>query len=333
MVKFSVIVPVYKVEDYLPRCIESILNQTISDFELILVDDGSPDRSGAICDEYAARDCRIRVIHQANGGLSAARNTGIEWALSNSESEWITFIDSDDWVHCRYLESLYRATQKYNTSISMCWLIKTEGEEVCPESFEAVLRSTEEAYTYNGQMIASFACGRLYRKELFLNQRFPVGKLWEDMYVVHKILFQFRQIAVIEQPLYYYYRNPDSIIRGKWSEKKKDIITANEEEIFPFFKERYPSVYKLALNGYYEVLTGSIGMAREAACDADVKELRHKLRKSMIRTNCLSHFPIKGNYWVYEEAFPQFMSAYWIAQAVLRRIKSFLRIKTNNKEA
>lgn len=100
MVKYSVIVPVYKVEAYLPRCIESILNQTVSDFELILVDDGSPDRSGAICDEYAAKDSRIRVIHQANGGVSRARNAGLDAA----RGEYIVFVDSDDYVDAEYLQ-------------------------------------------------------------------------------------------------------------------------------------------------------------------------------------------------------------------------------------
>ena len=99
----SVIVSVYKVEPYIRQCVDSILAQTFTDFELILVDDGSPDNCGAICDEYAAQDCRVRVIHQENGGLSAARNAGIDWAFANSDSQWLAFVDSDDWVHPDYL--------------------------------------------------------------------------------------------------------------------------------------------------------------------------------------------------------------------------------------
>ena len=105
MPQISVIVPVYKVEAYLARCVDSVLAQTFSDFDLILVDDGSPDNSGAICDEYAEKDPRIVVIHQKNGGLSAARNAGIEWAFAHSNSQWLNFIDSDDWVHPEYLDS------------------------------------------------------------------------------------------------------------------------------------------------------------------------------------------------------------------------------------
>ena len=111
----SIVVPVFKVEQYLSRCVDSILNQTFKDFELILVDDGSPDKCGQMCDEYAKTDNRIHVIHKKNGGLSDARNAGIEWCIENSNSEWVTFIDSDDWVHPQYLESMLNANLKNNT--------------------------------------------------------------------------------------------------------------------------------------------------------------------------------------------------------------------------
>lgn len=325
MSKISIIVPVYNVEAYLQRCINSILNQTFEDFDLVLIDDGSPDLCGSICDQYAAIDSHVHVIHQKNAGLSAARNTGIEWALSNSNSEWITFIDSDDWVHHRYLESLHNAALRYNTSISMCWLVRTSGEEACPTSFDATLRNTEDAYTLNGKTIAAFACGRLFRKELFLNCRFPEGKLWEDLCIVHKIMFQFSQIAVIEQPLYNYYRNPDSTIMQKWSDRRKDIFIAYEEELFPFFKNAYPSVYRLAQSGYYAELTTSIDKANHDGYPNDAKELKRKLQKSMIRFCCLKNFPIKDNYWIYEQAFPLFMSLYWYTHAVLKKISHIVK--------
>ncbi|MCD7802997.1 MAG: glycosyltransferase [Clostridiales bacterium] len=111
MPEISVIVPVYKVEPYLRRCVDSILNQTFQDFELILVDDGSPDHCPAICDEYAGRDSRIVVIHQKNAGLSAARNAGIDWVFANSDSKWISFVDSDDWVTPTYLSLMISALQ------------------------------------------------------------------------------------------------------------------------------------------------------------------------------------------------------------------------------
>ena len=119
MADISIIVPVYKVEKYLHRCINSILKQTYQKFELILIDDGSPDNCGNICDEFAEKDQRIHVIHQENGGLSAARNSGIDWAFANSCSKWLTFIDSDDWVHPQYLEVLLYAATKFNVSVSI----------------------------------------------------------------------------------------------------------------------------------------------------------------------------------------------------------------------
>lgn len=321
MPKISVIVPVYNVEKYIERCVDSIIGQTFSDFELILVDDGSPDNCGAICEEYAKKDSRIRVIHQQNGGLSVARNAGIEWALANSDSEWITFIDSDDWVHKKYLEVLLNGALQYDVAISMCWAVKTDGEEVESETFTANLRKVEDAYTYNGKFIASFAWGRLYRKELFLTYRYPQGKLWEDMYVTHKVLFQFPEIAVIEQPLYYYYRNEQSIIRQEWSDKKMDAIYAYEQEIFPYFKNKYPGVYRLALEGYYLEVAGLIGQAEQAGQTDVVRRLKKKLRTKMIHSNCLKDFSIRKNYWVYELAFPLFMKIYWIVKAIQKKVK------------
>ena len=121
----SVIVPVYKVEPYLSRCIDSILAQTFTDFELILINDGSPDNCGKICDEYAQKDNRIHVIHKENGGLSSARNAGIDWAFANSNSQWLTFIDSDDWIHHEYLELLLSGATSTNTDICVCEYTET----------------------------------------------------------------------------------------------------------------------------------------------------------------------------------------------------------------
>ena len=320
-VELSIIVPVYNTEKYLHRCINSILAQTYSDFELILVDDGSPDNSGKICEEYAEKDSRIQVIHQKNGGQSSARNTGIDWALANSDSNWLTFIDSDDWVHTRYLETLLNGALQYNVPISMCWGIKTNGEEKEPENFDVHLRKTEDAYTYNGKFIATFAWGRLYRKELFLAYRFPVGKLWEDSYLIHKILFQTAEIAVIEQPLYYYYRNPQSTIRQKWSIKKMDAIYAYEEEIFPFFKGRYPNVYSIARKGYYLTIAEQMIEARDVGNKEAVLNLRRKLRFGILTHLRKVKFPIKDYYWVYELAFPFFMRMYWLLKAIYMKVK------------
>ena len=176
----TVIVPVYKVEPYLHRCIDSILNQTFTDFELILVDDGSPDGCGVICDEYI--DPRITVIHQLNGGLSAARNSGIDWAFACSDSEWLAFVDSDDWVHPQMYEQLYRAACDSNVSLSICDFQRTKQVDEFPRlSFVSpMVYNGLDFFTSNRNVIATVAWNKLYKKSIFDGYRYPVGKLHED---------------------------------------------------------------------------------------------------------------------------------------------------------
>ena len=238
MPQISVIVPVYKVEEYLNRCVDSILDQSFSDFELILVDDGSPDNCGAICDAYGARDPRIHVIHQKNGGLSAARNAGIDWAVAESDSRWLTFIDSDDWIHRDYLRKLYSAVEDKDVSVSMCGWIPAEAyveDNELPDS-AALLPETETAFVEHYDKSVTAWC-KLIRKDLFSDLRFPVGKLHEDAFVTHKLLFACPRVAVVEDPLYYYFQSPVSITRARWSDRKLDSIEAHELRL-TYFRER-----------------------------------------------------------------------------------------------
>ncbi|MCD7818860.1 MAG: glycosyltransferase, partial [Lachnospiraceae bacterium] len=174
MAQISVIVPIYLVETYLPRCIDSILNQTFQDYELILVDDGSTDSCPAICDEYAMKDDRITVIHQENGGLSAARNTGIEWTILHSKSQWITFVDSDDWIHPRMLELLLAATYECGTEISICRFEKTDGDRPETSVFKNPYKLSAEQI-WISEPIPMTAWGKLYKINCFSNIRYPVG--------------------------------------------------------------------------------------------------------------------------------------------------------------
>ena len=128
MANISVIVPVYKVEEFLSRCVDSILCQSYPDFEVILVDDGSPDCSGQMCEDYARQDSRIHVIHQENGGLAAARNSGIDWTFAHSDSRWLAVVDSDDWVHPDFLKVLYETAEQTLCKISVCDFFLSSGE-------------------------------------------------------------------------------------------------------------------------------------------------------------------------------------------------------------
>ncbi|MBO4897376.1 MAG: glycosyltransferase family 2 protein [Clostridia bacterium] len=257
MPKISVIVPVYKVEKYIHRCIDSILNQTFSDFELILVDDGSPDNCGRICDEYAECDDRIKVIHKENGGLSDARNAGIDWAFKNSGSEWLTFIDSDDWVHEKYLELLFAAASENGVSLSSCGhkplkdISETENiienDDVIIDSPENMFQKGLEYTEYN----FTTAWGRLYKKDLFEKIRYPKGRLHEDELTTYKLIYQCDKIAVIKAPLYYYFQNAEGIMSQKDSPAKmSDRLTGVLEQIDFFYKNGFPVSFGVAIKHY-----------------------------------------------------------------------------------
>ena len=237
MAAICVIVPVYKVEPYLHRCVDSILAQTYSDFELILVDDGSPDNCGVICDEYAAKDSRVHVIHQENGGLSAARNAGIDWAFAHSDSSWLTFVDSDDWLHPRMLEALYNAVQKDGVSVAVCGYEETGGAEpvVLSEQLGSSLWTPDDFYVQHN-CNAVIACGKLYEKCCFETLRYPVGKIHEDEYITHQILFRFPRISVIPAPLYAYFANAQGITKCAWTPKRLDVWEAYENQVDFFMR-------------------------------------------------------------------------------------------------
>ena len=230
MPTISVIVPVYKVEKYIHRCVDSILAQSFTDFELILVDDGSPDNCGAICDEYAAKDSRVVVIHQENGGLSAARNAGIDWTFANSDSEWLTFIDSDDWVHPEYLSILYQAVLNYQVKISICSFVRVENNaapELVYQPF--TIKTPEWVYLRKDNLVTAYACGILYSRNCFEEIRFPEGKVFEDLFTTHKIFFSVDRIAYTDTTLYFYYVNENSITLENWKPSRLDQIEAFEE--------------------------------------------------------------------------------------------------------
>ncbi len=231
MPNISVIVPVYKVEPWLRRCVDSILAQTYTDYEVILVDDGSPDDCGAICDEYAARDARVHVIHQENGGLSAARNAGIDWAFQNSESQWLSFIDSDDWVHPQYLELLYRAAAENGVQISICDYQRVDSEEPAPPASCGAEVLTWEEMLYAHNIPGVIACAKLYEKELFRGYRYPVGKLHEDEYLTYKLLFLAQNVAYLQAALYNYYENTVGITLRTFSLKRLDALPALKERL------------------------------------------------------------------------------------------------------
>lgn len=288
MPTISVVVPVYKVEPYLRRCVDSILQQTYRDFELILVDDGSPDSCGSICDAYAQTDRRIHVIHQKNGGLSAARNAGIDWVFGNSDSRWFTFIDSDDWIHPQTLERLLQAAEAYNTAVSVCGYAETAGENPAVTAESMCACSVDPRWFYCSRFInATVAWGKLYRRELFENVRYPVGKIHEDEFVTYRLLMESGRIAVLEAPLYAYFVNPAGITKKGWSPRKLHAWEAYEQQIAFFEERRDAEMVKFRYRGYLENALVNLQQARESNADGqydkEVKEIENRIRQVIRR--------------------------------------------------
>jgi len=285
MPTISVIVPVYKVETYIHRCIDSILAQTYTDFELILVDDGSPDDCGAICDEYAAKDDRIYVIHQKNGGLSAARNAGIDWAFANSDSEWLTFVDSDDWVHPQYLSLLLQANVENHTQISNAQLEKTlDYVQFKTLNSPTIFAAPPQTALFDGRgLLCAYVWGRLIHKPLFRDIRFPVGKNWEDIFTTYRFLFQVEQVSVVDEKLYFYFTNPTGISNSKWNPNYQDEFDAYEELLS--FSRTYKGgvLYPQILNSYAYVCAYQIDtLNRNCSDDLDnPSEYRQSIKKKL----------------------------------------------------
>lgn len=245
MPKISVIVPIYKVEQYLSCCIDSILAQTYKDFELILIDDGSPDNCGSICDGYAEKDERIIVIHQNNQGLSGARNSGMDIA----RGEFITFIDSDDVVTEDYLEELLRAIEKTKADIAVCRMQKFTDQEIVDLRSSVGERCEYKIYDkrtaiikiYEGSLeLPVCAWGKLYKAETIEELRFPIGKLHEDDAMVPIMCYCANKIVTIDLQMYCYRSRMGSIMNEKFSVRRYDGIWAIDSciEFFAFKQEK-----------------------------------------------------------------------------------------------
>lgn len=217
----SIIVPVYNVEAYLRQCVDSILAQTFTDFEVILVDDGSPDNCGAICDDYAIKDDRIRVIHQINSGLSAARNTGID----NACGEYLCFVDSDDVLAPMYCECLYRVAVDGNVNMAACKMERFIDEPICFEQSEIHLTELMSFPVFlkkqMGKEIEMGVCNRLFHRSIFERIRYMPGLLHEDIILAGDLLLiDFGNVAYVDSPLYFYRQRANSIVNQQAQSSK-----------------------------------------------------------------------------------------------------------------
>ena len=244
--KISIIVPVYNVEAYLEKCVESILKQTYTNLEILLVNDGSTDKSGELCDKLALRDHRIRVIHKENGGLSDARNRGIDEASSNL----IGFIDSDDYIDEDMYETLYRQMVASKADLSMCGHYDVHHQ--IPEKQVAEIKTwelmPEEAIkmVMEAKILSVTAVNKLYKKALFEQLRFRIGKIAEDAFIMVDLIHQCSKIVATNEKKYYYVHRENSITTQKFSLKFLNVIEAYEQNA-KIISENYPDLYDVAI--------------------------------------------------------------------------------------
>lgn len=321
MPSISVIVPVYKVEKYLDRCVSSILRQSFRDFELILVDDGSPDNCGQMCEAWAEKDSRIRVIHQENGGLSAARNAGIDWAAANSNSSWFCFVDSDDWIHCDFLMLLYKAAAESGSRVSACGFYRTGGESKEGSAAGDVQTMTADEFYCGGKVhggVTAVAWNKLYHRSLFRTLRYPVGKLHEDEFTTYLAVYEAGTVGVIEDELYAYYQNPQGIMQSKWNPKRLHVLEAFEQQMAFAREKGLDRLMRKALTSYVYTIHDTLEKLRSFPEQKPYgKLLRQKLRTGLKEARAWGLFPFeKRYYWVYEDAWP--CRIFWWAMSKVR---------------
>ena len=256
----SVIVPVYKVEDYLEKCIQSIINQTYNNLQIILVDDGSPDNCGKICDVYAKKDKRIEVVHKNNGGLSDARNVGI----NKAKGEYIAFVDSDDYIEKSMYKDMYNLMEKRKADVCICNFYNVEGNNKSLKNPNKGIQEYDKISILKEILldtkVQSYAWNKLYKKEVFNNIKYPVGKKYEDIGTTFYILEKCNKIIVTGKPEYYYLNRKDSIVNNVNEQtiidyieliiKRYDYIEKNLKEL-----DKYNKYYlaKTLITAYYDI--------------------------------------------------------------------------------
>ena len=255
----SVIVPVYNVEKYLDKCVGSIVNQTYKNLEIILVDDGSPDNCPKMCDDWARKDKRIKVIHKKHGGVSDARNKGIEIA----SGEYIGFVDSDDYVEKNYIFVLYDLVKRYNVMLAVAdnYIEYMDGCIFNNSTYEEYETNPEKFFYKMLWGIRDLDNGpwtKLYKKDLFNNIRFPVEKNYEDTATLYKIVDKCDKIAIKSVPIYHYMKRKDSITQGKFNKKKLELIDATYQ-LTTYIRNKYKNLNNACdrklLWSYFSVLS------------------------------------------------------------------------------
>ncbi|MGP4106328.1 glycosyltransferase family 2 protein [Virgibacillus sp. L01] len=288
-IEISIIVPIYNLEHLLQKCVDSILTQTFVDFELILVDDGSTDRSGELCDEYANRDNRVKVIHKKNGGVASSRNAGLEIAAGN----YIGFVDNDDYINKYMFERLYNKAIVHSSDIVVCdYKNVDETELLDPETINTDYKvqhfNNIEALNYiyinKNKPTFIYPWNKLYKRDLFENIKYEDGNIYDDETVAHKLLYRSDKITYIHIELYYYVKRKGSMVNSPFHIKKFDRIYAlKNREVF-FREKKEFELQQKALMHYMETFFWYYYLAKSNldGVDKELKELKCTFDKSLI---------------------------------------------------
>lgn len=283
----SVVVPIYNVEKYLKSCIDSIINQTYKNLEIILVDDGGTDKCPHICDEYENKDQRIKVIHKENGGLSDARNAGIKQA----KGQYISFVDSDDDISPYMYNKLYKNIKQYNADISVCnYVFIYDGNKYNQgKTNQTISMTSEEALDmlYDTNKYGNFAWNKLYKTTLFNDIKFPYGKKYEDIFVMHELYNKANKLVFLDEGLYNYYSRESSILG-----------TESIDAIIDYFDGMITRAKSEATKGREKylasILLNRILKSQKTIYNKKLDSLKRELLKEKC-SYCLQNYCIKGN--------------------------------------
>ena len=320
--KISVIVPVFRAEQYLNACVDSILSQTFSDFELVLIEDGSPDQSGAICDEYAQRDERVRVIHQSNQGQAAARNH----ALPMTRGKWLCYVDSDDRIHPQMLEYLYRASMDSGAGISMCQVLEAPEP---PRSFGQPVDFSYELLTMDEETLTLLhdrdqypgwvACAKLIRREYVEGHPFQVGRVYEDNEAATQWLLPAKTLAMLPLQMYFYRTNPESTTKCRFNLKKLDYLWALECIISYYHSVGYDTLAQRFFDRYVEeAASACYGVRNELKRPQLVRQIRADMRRFLRREKLT--LTKEQRICLLDAAYPKAMARFWSAAGAVRKL-------------
>lgn len=285
----SIIVPVFNVAPFLPRCIESLINQDYKNIEIILIDDGSSDGSGMICDEYADKDSRIKVYHQEYHGVSGARNKG----LDISSGEYIMFLDSDDEAHPQYVSKLFNTLNENNLDIAQCCLIRIKNgkrinELEVKDSVQIFSGLEMQCKTFErNRYFTMCLCGKLFKKSLFDGLQFPIGRINEDESLIYLLMYRAGRVGVIDDYLYYYHYNGNSITEKKYNIHRLDSFYMLEEKYNFYVQVGLLDLANKTANEYFSQMSVALLNGKREAEDYSqilkkARELYNKDRKSIL---------------------------------------------------